>query len=64
MTWPTTPTPTPTTSPGDNVGGTIMAEDPNIGMPPAAERDSLAFSLSGDDESKFRLRERRRPMTE
>ena len=38
----------------DNVGGTIMAEDSNIGM--AAENDSLAFSLSGDDASKFLIR--------
>ena len=39
----------------DNVGGTIMAEDPNIGT--AAEGDSLAFSLSGGDASKFRVRQ-------
>ena len=41
----------------DNVGGTIMAQDTNIGGPPAGEGDSLAFSLSGADASKFRLRE-------
>ena len=41
----------------DNVGGTIMAQDPNIGAPPAGEGDSLAFSLSGTDASKFRLRD-------
>ena len=38
----------------DNVGGTIMAQDPNIGA--GAEGDSLAFSLSGTDASKFRFR--------
>ena len=38
----------------DNVGGTIMAQDPNIGA--GAEGDSLAFSLSGTDASKFRIR--------
>ena len=41
----------------DNVGGTIMAQDPNIDAPPAGEGDSLAFSLSGSDASKFRLRD-------
>ena len=39
----------------DNVGATIKAEDPNIGT--GAEGDSLAFSLSGPDASKFRLRD-------
>ena len=39
----------------DNVGALIMAEDPNIGT--AAEDDSLAFSLSGSDASKFRVRQ-------
>ena len=38
----------------DNVGATIIVQDPNVGMD--AEDDSLAFSLSGADESKFRLR--------
>ena len=38
----------------DNVGGTIRADDPNVGT--AAERDSLAFSLSGADASKFLVR--------
>ena len=33
-----------------------MAEDSNIGAPPGAEGDSLAFSLSGDDASKFLVR--------
>ena len=37
----------------DNVGATIVAEDPNIAT---AEGDSLTFSLSGPDESKFRFR--------
>ena len=39
----------------DNVGGTIRAEDSNIGDD--AEDDSLAFSLSGSDASKFRIRQ-------
>ena len=39
----------------DNVGGTIMAQDPNVGS--GAENDSLAFSLSGADASKFRVRD-------
>ena len=39
----------------DNVGATIVAEDPNIAT--GAEGDSLAFSLSGDDASKFRIKE-------
>ncbi len=38
----------------DNVGDPIVAEDPNIAT--GAEGDSLAFSLSGSDASKFRLR--------
>ena len=41
----------------DNVGATITAQDTNIGTPPAGEGDSLAFSLSGPDASKFRLRQ-------
>ena len=41
----------------DNVGGTIMAQDSNIGVPPGGENDSLAFSLSGPDASKFRVRQ-------
>ena len=39
----------------DNVGATIVAEDPNIAT--GAEGDSLAFSLSGPDASKFRIKE-------
>ena len=39
----------------DNVGGTIVAEDPNIAT--GAEGDSLAFSLSGSDASKFLVRQ-------
>ncbi len=38
----------------DNVGDPIVAEDPNIAT--GAESDSLAFSLSGPDASKFRFR--------
>ena len=38
----------------DNVGGTIMVQDPNIAT--GAESDSLAFSLSGADASNFRIR--------
>ena len=40
----------------DNVGGTFRVEDPNVGAEDA-EGDSLAFSLSGADASKFRLRD-------
>ena len=39
----------------DNVGGTIRADDPNIAT--GAEGDSLAFSLSGADASKFLVRQ-------
>ena len=38
----------------DNVGATIVAEDPNIAT--GTEGDSLTFSLSGADASKFRFR--------
>ena len=39
----------------DNVGGTIRVDDPNIAT--GAQGDSLAFSLSGPDASKFLVRQ-------